>query len=76
MRLIEKYLFYRLHCQVSEIQGGDNQKRHHDAHAKLRAFHVDDNVHVKDFLNTKKWLPGRIIQVRGPISYHVKLRDG
>lgn len=41
----------------------DVQRRHHDAHAKLRAFHVDDNVYVKDFSNTKKWLPGRTIQV-------------
>ena len=33
-------------------------------------------MYVKDFPNAKSWLPGKIIEVRGPLSYHVELNDG
>ncbi len=47
----------------------DTQKKNHDATVRMRAFAVSDNVCVKDFPNAKKWMPGRVIEVRGPLSY-------
>ncbi len=52
------------------------QKRNHDSKTKLRSFKIDEKVYVKDFPNAKKWLPGKIVDVRGPLSYHVELNDG
>ena len=52
------------------------QKRNHDATVKLRVFAAEDNVYVKDFPNTNKWIPGKVREIRGPLSYLVELMDG
>ena len=52
------------------------QKRNHDATVKLRVFAAEDNVYVKDFPNTKKWIPGKVSKIRGSLSYLVELMDG
>ena len=52
------------------------QKRNHDATVKLRVFAAKDNVYVKDFPNTKKWIPGKVREIRGPLSILVELMDG
>ena len=54
----------------------DMQKKHHDTGAKLRTFKLNNGVYVKDFPHPKKWAPGKIVEVRGPISYLVELCDG
>ncbi len=38
-------------------------------------YDIDEEVYIKDFPNAKKWLPGRSVDVQGPLSYHVKLYD-
>ncbi len=49
------------------------QKKHHDIHTGARSFNVGDSVNIKDFPDQKKWVPGTIVQTRGPLSYHVEL---
>ena len=53
------------------------QKQYHDYHAHERTFVVDDNVLVKNFTsNCPKWLSGRVVAVKGPVSYEIALADG
>lgn len=33
-------------------------------------------VYIKDFQNSRKWIPGRIVEVQGPLSNHVEQEDG
>ena len=35
------------------------QKRNHDLKMRLRFFVNDDSMYVKDFCNSKKWVPGK-----------------
>ena len=36
---------------------------------------MDEKVYVKDF-PSKKWVPGKVIEIRGPLSYLIQLSDG
>ncbi len=45
-------------------------------HAKERSFKLNDRVFIRDFPKAKTWLPGKIVAVKGPLSYHVELSDG
>ena len=47
------------------------QKNNHVQHSRC-----DINVYVNDFPNARKWLPGKIIKVRGSLSYFIELNDG
>ena len=37
---------------------------------------MGDAVFVKNFGPGRKWLPGKVTKVTGPVSYQVKLEDG
>ena len=52
------------------------QKVPHDRRAKPRVFHVGNTVFVKNFGAGRRWLPGQIIEMTGPVSFHVLLEDG
>ena len=53
------------------------QKQYHDYHAHERTFVVDDNVFVKNFTSScPKWLSGKVVAFKGPISYEIELTDG
>ena len=59
-----------------ECRSQDRQKFHHDAHASLRQFRLEDLVFVRNFsqsLSTKVWLPGHIAATCGPLSYLIRL---
>ena len=60
--------------RVEEKQA--KQKERHDERAKPRAFQVDDKVFVKNTLGNRRWIPGTVTAVTGPVSYHVKLDSG
>ena len=47
------------------------QKKNHDARTRSRTFNVDEKVYVKDF-PSKKWVPGKVIEIRGPLSYLIQ----
>ncbi len=52
------------------------QKEQHDSRARLRVFTVGQNIFLKNYGAGRRWLPGMVIQVTGPVSYKVKLHDG
>ena len=52
------------------------QKAQHDRRAKPRVFRVGDTVFVKNFGAGRRWLLGQIIEITGPVSFHVLLEDG
>ena len=51
----------------------EQQKFDHDHHTKSREFKCGDLVHVRNFSQGPMWIPGVVIQVRGPVSYMVEL---
>ena len=53
------------------------QKQQHDMHACERTFTLNDDVFVKNFASASpNWLPGKIVTVRGPVSYDIQLKNG
>ena len=54
----------------------EQQKLNHDHRAKERSFAPGDLVYVRNFAQGQPWLSGSIEDVRGPVSYTVKLDDG
>ena len=52
------------------------QKAGHDVKTKTRVFHKADTVFAKNFGSGRRWLPGKMIEVTGPVSFRVKLSDG
>ena len=55
-----------------------NQKSQHDVHSKLRQFEPGQHVMVRDKRPTAPtaWIPGVIVQQKGPLTYVVKVLDG
>ena len=51
------------------------QKSVHDQKAKLRVFKTGDQVHVKNHRPGPQWLPGKILETTGPLSFRVQLED-
>ena len=43
---------------------------------KFRCFQVGDKVYVKDFAGQKAWIPGTIVEIKGPLSYEVNIGSG
>ena len=60
--------------RVEEKQ--QQQKSQHDRKARPRVFHVGDTVFVKNFGAGRRWLPGQIVEMTGPVSFRVLLEDG
>ena len=49
----------------------------HNNSRPLRSFKLNDTVYVRDFSSSAaKWLPGTVVKVTGPLSYHVQLSSG
>ena len=48
----------------------------HDARGKSRTFRVGDSIFLKNYGAGSGWLPGKIIQRSGPVSFQVLLEDG
>ncbi len=52
------------------------QKKYHDNRAKLRTFTPSQTVMARDYLSSKKWIPGVIETSSGPTMYKVKIYNG
>ena len=52
------------------------QKATHDVSAHSRTYEVGDLVHVLNFRPGEKWIPGKIIESTGPISFRIQLQNG
>ena len=60
--------------RVEEKQ--QQQKAQHDRKALPRTFRVGDTVFMKNFGAGRRWLPGQVVEMSGPVSFHVLLEDG
>ena len=49
------------------------QKESHDRHARARCFEVGDTVFTRNFGKGDDWLPARIVERTGPVSFRVEL---
>ena len=58
--------------QARQIQ----QQLNHDVHSKDRKFQINDTVYVENFAQGSKWLEGIVEEIRGPLTYMIKLPDG
>ena len=59
------------------VQGRQIQQQlNHDTHSKDRKFQINDTVFVENFGHGSKWLAGIIDDIRGPLTYMVRLPDG
>ena len=52
-----------------------NQKKYHDQHSRHRQFEVGQSVLAKNLRGEPHWLPGKVIERTGPVSYRVEVRD-
>ena len=52
------------------------QKAAHDKSAKLQVFQKGGEVYMRNHGPGQVWLPGKIEQVTGPLSFRVQLNDG
>ena len=73
---VEEPTLLKPHTADRVEQKQSQQKAHHDARAKSRIFKLGDAVFVKNYGSGRRWLPGKIEQVTGPVSFQVKLDDG
>ena len=53
----------------------EEQKQRHDCHAKERLLKPGDQVYARNYAQGEKWVPGRIDQRTGPVSFTVELED-
>ena len=54
-----------------------SQKSQHDKHSKTRCFTPGQAVMIRDFRpNSNKWMPGTVLSVLGPVTYHVEVEKG
>ena len=68
-------LFPDLQQHVQKKQA--EQAASHNNSKPLRSFKVGDLVYTKDFSSTPLiWIPGTVVKVTGPLSYHIELDDG
>ena len=51
------------------------QKNAHDKKARARNFNIGDSVLIRSFGSGQKWVIGTVIQITGPASYMVRLKD-
>lgn len=61
--------------QSNVIYHQEQRKHDHDRRAKERDFKPGDSVYVQNCAQGANWLPGVVVEARGPISYTVSLED-
>lgn len=81
----EMLMSRRLRCTLDKLHPDMNTKveqsqrrqvENHNRHASISPkYTVGDKVFVRNFLSGPKWLDGEIIDVKGPVSYNVKMCD-
>ena len=50
------------------------QKVYFDTKAKEKSFHEQEEVWVRDYRGTTKWVRGIVLRRTGPVSYKVQVR--
>ncbi|XP_026573034.1 uncharacterized protein LOC113447208, partial [Pseudonaja textilis] len=46
------------------------------SNSRVRSFVLQDQVFTRNYAGDPLWVPGRIVAITGPRSYHVQLEDG
>ena len=65
------------HPKQSHSPKQAQQKQQHDQHARLRMLEPGQHVMVRDKRpNTPTWIPGVIVQQRGPLTFLVDVEQG
>ena len=62
-------------CSDHVLKQQSQQVKQHDRHAKLRELKIGQSVWARDF-RTGNWIPGTIVNRRGPLSYVVQTDMG
>lgn len=52
------------------------QKENHDTKKRLRSFAPGDNVFIRNYSYSPKWIPAVIVSSSGPVSYTVTIGNG
>lgn len=60
--------------RIEEVQ--QKQKQFHDKSVLQRKFSVDDLVYVMNYGKGVRWLPGKVLEVISPVTFHVLLDTG
>ena len=68
----------RLHLLHPHLQERvrEKQKKTHDQHCSVREFQPGQMVWVRKWRAGPKWVRGRVVHRRGPVTYLVKVKDG
>ena len=78
----EALMSKRLRCQLdlAHPDFGDrvrNDKSIKNSNQPARVFGIGDRVYARDFrLKKVSWIPGKVVKVSGPLSYHVEVGNG
>ena len=52
------------------------KKKDHDRRFKLHTLQVGDSVMAKNYREGPQWMPGLVVDCKGPLSYVVQLESG
>ena len=71
----------RLHLLQPEVKDHvtaqqASQKAYHDQHSRARDLSVEQRVLVQNYRPGENWVPGTVVDRRGPLSYTVRIADG
>ena len=67
-----------MHPNLSSKVGKSQQqqKKYHDKSVHAREFNKGDNVYVRSYSDSQKWIPGTIQSRTRPVSSRVEVADG
>ena len=53
----------------------EKSKSYHDNHARNRTFNYGEHVYIRNFGPGSRYIPATVVDVTGPVSYGVQLRN-
>ena len=60
-----------------KVENKPLKQKENDSTKPVHMFSIGDLVYVEDFTaSPQKWIPGKIVEVTGPLSYYIELLDG
>ena len=68
-------IFDLLHPDLSD-KVKQKQSKIPQPHQKPCNFSIGDKIYAKNYLGSPSWVPGTIVKVTGPLSYHVVTKNG
>ena len=71
-----KFDLWKPCCEAQVTNRQAKQLQHHDRHAQSRGFQAGQEVMLRNFRPGNKWVPGIVVEMRGPHSYAVRTKSG